>query len=108
MEDCKDKTTLDSKYALTTKLGSGATAEVFLGEDLEKHTQVAVKILKSVTKAFQQEVNMLSSISNENVLKIIKAGEGPIVKNGTKYNNSTAGRKTNKKVALLKTIFKLL
>ena len=50
MEDCKDKTTLDSKYALTTKLGSGATAEVFLGEDLEKHTQVAVKILKSVTK----------------------------------------------------------
>ena len=87
MEDCKDKTTLDSKYALTTKLGSGATAEVFLGEDLEKHTQVAVKILKSVTKAFQQEVNMLSSISNENVLKIIKAGEGPIVKNGTKYNS---------------------
>lgn len=87
MEDCKDKTTIDSKYTLTTKLGSGATAEVFLGEDLENHTQVAVKILKSITKSFQQEVNMLSSISNENVLKILKAGEGPIVKNGTKHNS---------------------
>ena len=74
--DSSLQATIDSKYALLSKLGSGATAEVYLAEDLETQEKVAVKILKTVNKSFQQEVEMLSKIKNENVLTIQKGGEG--------------------------------
>ena len=79
--------TIDSKYSLLSKLGSGATADVYLSEDMETKEKVAVKILKTVTKSFQQEVSMLSSINNENVLKLLRGGEGKLVKNGVSYDS---------------------
>ena len=85
--DSSLQATIDSKYALLSKLGSGATAEVYLAEDLESHEKVAVKILKTVNKSFQQEVEMLSKIKNENVLTIKKGGEGNLMKNGQCFNS---------------------
>lgn len=79
--------TIDSKYSLLSKLGSGATADVYLSEDMETKEKVAVKILKTVTKSFQQEVSMLSSINNENVLKLLRGGEGKLLKNGVSYDS---------------------
>ena len=85
--DSSLQATIDSKYALLSKLGSGATAEVYLAEDLETQEKVAVKILKTVNKSFQQEVEMLSKIKNENVLTIQKGGEGNLMKNGQCFNS---------------------
>lgn len=75
---------LDNKYILISKLGTGGTSEVRLGEHKDTHERVAVKILKNnnYLKIFAQEFAMLNVIDNKNIIKIIEGGSGSIVRNG--------------------------
>lgn len=75
---------LNNKYQLLSKLGTGATAEVLLGENKETHERVAIKILKDnlLIKIFEQEVQMLKQIQSPYIINILDGGSGPIVKDG--------------------------
>jgi serine/threonine protein kinase len=77
-------TSIDS-YKLISKLGSGATAEVYLSvetENTDNQKEVAVKILKKMNKSIENEVNILSKINHQNVLRLIKGGQGTFIKKG--------------------------
>ena len=78
---------LDKKYKLLSKLGSGATSEVYLGEDLTSQAKIAIKILKSDTKVYEQETEMLSLLNHKNILNLISKGEGVIEKEDNKSPN---------------------
>lgn len=75
---------LDNKYILMSKLGTGATSEVRLGEHKDTHEKVAVKILKdqNYLKIFAQELAMIKAINHKNIIHIIEGGSGIIVRNG--------------------------
>ena len=78
---------LDKKYKLLSKLGSGATSEVYLGENLETKEKIAIKILKLDTKPFEQETETLSLLHHKNILNLISKGEGAIEKEQNKSPN---------------------
>ena len=76
MEKTESYPILDKKYKLLSKLGSGATSEVYLGEDLNSNEKLAIKILKLDTKAYEKETEMLSNLHHKNILNLISKGEG--------------------------------
>jgi serine/threonine protein kinase len=78
---------LDKKYKLLSKLGSGATSEVYLGENLETKEKIAIKILKLDTKPFEQETETLSLLHHKNILNLISKCEGAIEKEQNKSPN---------------------
>ena len=84
MEKTESYPILDKKYKLLSKLGSGATSEVYLGEDLNSNEKLAIKILKLDTKAYEKETEMLSNLHHKNILNLISNGEGQIEKEENK------------------------
>ena len=88
MEKLPKDPILDEKYILFyPKLGSGASAEVFLGEDINTKQKVAIKIIKLDPKIFEKEIKILNLIHHNNIVNIISSGEGPIIKEGIKSEN---------------------
>jgi serine/threonine protein kinase len=88
MEKLPKDPILDEKYILFyPKLGSGASAEVFLGEDINTKQKVAIKIMKLDPKIFEKEIKILNLIHHNNIVNIISSGEGPIIKEGIKSEN---------------------
>lgn len=79
--------TIDKKYDLIKKIGSGGTSKVYLGVSKDKQ-EYAIKIIKpsnsSDSKVFLNEINMLKQVKSENVVKIIDGGDGEFVKEGGK------------------------
>ena len=72
---------LDNKYKLLSKLGSGATALVYLCESLSNKKIYAAKILKQITTDISAEINSLSKINHLNIVNLIDSGEGNIIDN---------------------------
>lgn len=83
---------IDKKFTLTKKIGSGGTSKVYLAHSNENPKETyAVKIIKpsnsSESKVFNNEINVLRKIKNENVVALIDGGEGTLTKeNGKKYS----------------------
>lgn len=76
---------LNNKYALTKKVGSGATCIVKLGRKRETGELVAVKILTPKgsapdNKHHVAEVKMLSKLSHPNIVRLIDFGRGTLKK----------------------------
>ena len=66
---------------LSEKKGKGASATVYLAEDINTKKQYAVKVLKEITPSFQKEIQMLekvSSLKNPYIVNLIEHGEGPV------------------------------
>lgn len=73
---------LSGRYRLLSLLGTGASANVYLAEDLTLERQVAVKILQpnlvtdeSFLKRFRAEARAVAALNHPNVLRVFDWGE---------------------------------
>jgi serine/threonine-protein kinase len=73
---------LSGRYRLVSLLGTGASANVFLADDLTLERQVAVKILQpnlvtdeSFLKRFRAEARAVAALNHPNVLRVFDWGE---------------------------------
>jgi serine/threonine protein kinase len=79
--EAKNKFILDNKYQIIKKIGDGATANVFLCEDLSNNKIYAAKILKDNENSSNNEINSLSVIHDKNIINLISYGSGFLTKN---------------------------
>lgn len=82
MNDLERLTTaLASRYLLTTELGHGAMAAVYLATDLKHDRPVALKVLKSSLAAegasarFLREVRITARLNHPHILPLLDSGE---------------------------------
>lgn len=55
------------------KLGRGKYSNVFEGQDIEHRKQVAIKILRAISKSkIKRELHITSSLKHDNIVKVIK------------------------------------
>jgi serine/threonine-protein kinase len=80
----RDGVVVDGRYVLRGLIGEGGTAHVYLAEDTQAGTGVAVKVLKRehtasrvVRERFLCEVEVAAAIGHPNVVRILDAGELP-------------------------------
>jgi beta-lactam-binding protein with PASTA domain/tRNA A-37 threonylcarbamoyl transferase component Bud32 len=73
---------LGGRYRLTAPIGSGASAEVYLAEDVTLHRQVAVKVLhpaladdKAFLNRFQAEARAAAALSHPHIMAVFDWGE---------------------------------
>jgi serine/threonine-protein kinase len=74
---------LGNRYQLVAALGSGASAHVFLAEDLVLRRRVAVKVLQpalardeTFLRRFRAEARSVAAMNHPNVLQVFDWGEG--------------------------------
>ena len=87
MED-KIEETIDTRYKIVAKKGSGGTANVFLVEDKNNNNEeCVVKIFKfnqKINKTYYanevKSLNILKPKNNPYILNIIRNGEGPVIR----------------------------
>lgn len=73
---------LKGRYRLHERIGSGGMSNVYRAQDLEKGTQVAVKVLKeehgqneALVKAFEAEARTGRLLDHPNIVRMLDAGE---------------------------------
>ena len=73
---------LGDRYRLVTAVGTGASAHVYLAEDVNLHRQVAIKVLHpalahdaSFLKRFRAEARAVAALNHPNVLQVYDWGE---------------------------------
>ena len=74
---------LGNRYRLVAALGSGASAHVFLGEDMVLQRRVAVKVLQpalagdeAFLRRFRAEARSVAALNHPHVLRVFDWGEG--------------------------------
>ncbi len=74
---------LGNRYRLTAPIGSGASAHVFLAEDVRLHRQVAVKLLNSAIahdemflRRFRAEARSIANLKHPNIVVVHDWSEG--------------------------------
>ena len=74
-------TTLDNRYVIAGKLGSGGMARVYLAKDKDTGKKVAIKVLQvsplldnSSLKRFQREFDICSKLDNEHIVRLYTFG----------------------------------
>ncbi len=73
--------TLDGRYKLRKKLGSGGMAKVYLATDLSTQKSVAIKVLSvganvslESIKRFEREFTICSKLENKNIVRLYSLG----------------------------------
>jgi serine/threonine protein kinase/beta-lactam-binding protein with PASTA domain len=73
---------LGDRYRLVTALGTGASAHVYLAEDVNLHRQVAIKVLHpalagdvAFLKRFRAEARAVAALNHPNILQVYDWGE---------------------------------
>jgi eukaryotic-like serine/threonine-protein kinase len=73
---------LGDRYRLITALGTGASAHVYLAEDVNLHRKVAIKVLHpalagdvSFLKRFRAEARAVAALNHPNILQVYDWGE---------------------------------
>jgi eukaryotic-like serine/threonine-protein kinase len=75
------QTALAERYAVHRELGRGATATVYLAEDLKHHRRVAIKILRPELSAtlgrerFLREIEVAAGLEHPHILALHDSGE---------------------------------
>ena len=73
--EIKDNTLINNKYKIIKKIGKGASAIVYLANDLENNRNVALKIqnieeeFSNMDKRFKIEARTMLSLSHPNIVK---------------------------------------
>jgi len=84
---------LSDKYRIIKDLGSGATAEVKLVQEIASGKELACKIMKtdknghvpkSILADVQKEVAIMSGMSHKNIISVNAVGRGPYKREGEK------------------------
>lgn len=75
---------LGGRYRLLTPIGTGASAQVFLAEDVTLRRQVAVKVLhpalaedESFLRRFRAEAQQAAALNHPNAMRVFDWGESP-------------------------------
>ena len=103
MED-KIEDTIDSKYIIKRKLGSGGTSSVFIVTEINNNTEYVAKVLQDkddeeIIKQYNNEIKYLTELKQKNIpniINIIDSGEGPIIR-----KNKNDGKPEIKKYIVL-------
>ena len=73
---------LGDRYRLITALGTGASAHVYLAEDVSLHRRVAIKVLHpalaadaAFLKRFRAEARAVAALNHPNILQVYDWGE---------------------------------
>src|ERR1035441_9610495 len=73
---------LGDRYRLVTALGTGASAHVYLADDVSLHRRVAIKVLhpalagdSSFLKRFRAEARAVAALNHPNILQVYDWGE---------------------------------
>ncbi len=73
---------LGDRYRLVTALGTGASAHVYLADDVSLHRQVAIKVLhpalagdRAFLKRFRAEARAVAALNHPNILQVYDWGE---------------------------------
>ena len=81
-----EEDTINSKYIIKSKKGSGGTASVFLVKPINENITYAAKVLKSnkaiIKEMNDNEVKYLTILKDQHcpyIIEIIDSGEGPIL-----------------------------
>lgn len=73
--------TLDGRFVLKKKAGSGGMSTVYLAWDEKEQSEVAVKLLRKSAKAqtarFNREVELMAELSHPNIVRYVASGETP-------------------------------
>jgi DNA-binding response OmpR family regulator len=79
--DLAPGTYIENRFMIRSKIGTGAMGVVYRSTDLERRTEVALKIEhrsqsgeQKVAQRFQREIDALSRIDHPNVVQIFQAG----------------------------------
>ena len=65
-------------YRIARLLGSGGFAKVYLGEHIDLHTQVAVKVLKNPLdddEQFKQEARTIAGLKHQHIVRLLDYGK---------------------------------
>ena len=78
------QTILDGNYLRLSKLGHGATANVYLVKSIEDQKLYAAKVLKSASNnpRFDKEVSLLKMLNCPYIINLVNSGFGSTIKNG--------------------------
>ena len=85
MEKTTNEETIDTKYVILDKKGSGLTANVFKVKDKETQTLYAAKVLKKPSIYFEKELEVLKIIkplNNPFIVNMVDSGEGLVIRKG--------------------------
>ncbi len=73
---------LGDRYRLVTALGTGASAHVYLADDVSLHRRVAIKVLhpglagdSSFLRRFRSEAHTVAALNHPNILQVFDWGE---------------------------------
>ncbi|MGD0882947.1 MAG: protein kinase, partial [Acidimicrobiales bacterium] len=73
---------LGDRYRLVTPVGTGASAHVYLADDVSLHRQVAIKVLhpalagdRAFLKRFRAEARAVAALNHPNILRVYDWGE---------------------------------
>ena len=73
---------LGDRYRLLTPVGTGASAYVYLADDVKLHRQVAIKVLhpalaedQAFLKRFRAEARAVAALNHPNILRVYDSGE---------------------------------
>ena len=81
MESLPEEDNINNKYLILEYKGEGATAKVYLVEDIKDKKQYAAKVLNEDFSLFEKEIkilNKVSTLNNPYIINLIHSGEGPI------------------------------
>ena len=81
-EDCEES--IDTRFKIIEKIGTGGTANVFKVKDLKSNNIYAAKVLfQNDCSFYDKEINILNYLkesNNPNIANIIANGEGPVLR----------------------------
>ena len=81
---------LGDRYRLLTPVGTGASAYVYLADDVKLHRQVAIKVLhpalaedQAFLKRFRAEARAVAALNHPNILRVYDSYMGSVRIYGT-------------------------
>ena len=93
LNNMENQETIDSKYIIIDKKGSGLTANVFLVKEGNSDKIYAAKVLKEPSNLFEKEIQILNELkikgnNNPYIVNIVDSGEGLIIRNNRPKKSS--------------------